>query len=66
MDHMKIHLGVSVVMIALFMITLPMLSLGQTSRFRHKIDKSEILLQFQKQLFKPLNSKLEEFQQAFE
>jgi tetratricopeptide (TPR) repeat protein len=53
-------------MIALFMITLPMLSLGQTSRFRHKIDKSEILLQFQKQLFKPLNSKLEEFQQAFE
>ena len=63
---MKIHLGVSVVMIALFMSTLPMSSFGQTSRFRRKVDKSEILLQFQKQLFKPLNSKLEEFQQAFE
>jgi tetratricopeptide (TPR) repeat protein len=66
MDRMKIHLCVSVVMIALFMITLPMPSLGQTSRFRSKVDKSEILLQFQKQLFKSLNSKLEEFQQAFE
>jgi tetratricopeptide (TPR) repeat protein len=66
MDRMKIHLGVSVAVIALFIITLPMSSLGQTSRFRYKVDKSEILLQFQKQLFKPLNSKLEEFQQAFE
>jgi tetratricopeptide (TPR) repeat protein len=66
MDCKKNYLGVSVVMIAMFLITLPMPSLGQTSRFRHKVDKSEILLQFQKQLFKPLNSKLEEFQQAFE
>ncbi|MGA3287660.1 MAG: tetratricopeptide repeat protein [Bacteroidota bacterium] len=66
MDRKKIHLGVFVVMIAMFMITLPMPSLGQTSRFRHKVDKSEILLQFQKQLFKSLNSKLEEFQQAFD
>jgi tetratricopeptide (TPR) repeat protein len=66
MNRMKIHLCVSVVMIALFMITLPMPSSGQTSRFRHKVDKSDILLQFQKQLFKSLNSKLEEFQQAFE
>jgi tetratricopeptide (TPR) repeat protein len=66
MDRMKIHLGVSVVMIAMFMITLPMPSLGQTSQFRHKVDKSEILLQLQKQLFTSLNSKLEEFQQAFE
>jgi tetratricopeptide (TPR) repeat protein len=66
MDRMKIHLGVSVVMIVMFMITLPMPSLGQTSRFRRKVDKSAILLQFQKQLFKSLNSKLEEFQQAFE
>jgi tetratricopeptide (TPR) repeat protein len=48
------------------MITLPTPSLGQTSRFRHKVDKSEILLQFQKQSFISLNSKLEEFQKAFE
>jgi tetratricopeptide (TPR) repeat protein len=66
MKRMKIHLGVSVIMIVLFMITLTMPSLGQTSRFRHKVDKSAILLQFQKQLFKSLNSNLEEFQQAFE
>jgi tetratricopeptide (TPR) repeat protein len=66
MDRKKIHLGVSVFMIAMFMITLPVPSLGQTSRFHRKVDKSEILLQFQKQLFKSLNSKLEEFQQAFE
>ena len=63
---MKIHLSVSVVIIAMFMIALTMPSVGQTSRFRHKVDKSEILLQFQKQLFKPLNSKLEEFQQSFD
>ena len=66
MDRMKIHFVISVVVLALFMITLPMPSLGQTSRFRRKVDKSEILLQFQKQLFKSLNSKLEELQQAFE
>jgi len=63
---MKIHFVVSVIIIALFLITLPVSSSGQTSRFRHKVDKSEILLQFQKQLFKSLNSKLEEFQQAYE
>ena len=66
MDCKKNYLGVSVVMIAMFMVTLTIPSLGQTSRFRHKVDKSEILLQFQKQLFKSLNSKLEEFQQSFE
>jgi tetratricopeptide (TPR) repeat protein len=66
MDRVKIHLDISVVMIAMFMSTLLMPSLGQTSRFRYKVDKSEILLQFQKQLFKPLNSKLEEFQKAFD
>ena len=63
---MKIHVGVSTVMIAMFMSTLPMPSLGQTSQLRSKVDKSEILSQFQKQLFKSLNSKLEEFQQAYE
>ena len=66
MDRVKIYLGVSVVMIVLFMSTLPMPSVAQTSRFRRKVDKSEILLQFQKQSFTSLNSKLEEFQQAFE
>jgi len=66
MNRMKIHLGISTVLIILFIIALSVSSVGQTSQFRRKVDKSEILLQFQKQLFKPLNSKLEEFQQAFE
>jgi tetratricopeptide (TPR) repeat protein len=66
MNRIKIRSSISVVMITLLMIILSMPSVGQTSQFRHKVDKSAILLQFQKQLFKPLNSKLEEFQQAFE
>ncbi len=66
MNRMKIHFSVSVIVIALFLITLPILSWGQTSRFRHKVDKSAILLDFQKQSFTSLNAKLEAFQQAFE
>ncbi len=66
MDRVKIHLGVFVYMIAMFMVTLPMQSLGQTSRFRRKVDKSAILQQFKIQSFQSLNSMLEEFQHAFE
>jgi len=66
MNRIKIRSGISVAIIILFIITLPISSLGQTSRNHRSVDKSAILLQFQKQLFETLTSKLEEFQKAFE
>jgi|WetSurMetagenome_2_1015567.scaffolds.fasta_scaffold62367_2 tetratricopeptide (TPR) repeat protein len=66
MNRMKIHLNISVVVIALFVITPPTSLRGQSSRFRHKVDKSLILSDFQKQSFTSLNAKLEELQKAYE
>jgi tetratricopeptide (TPR) repeat protein len=66
MNRMKIRSGISIILTILVIITLSMPSFGQASQSSRKVDKSAILLQFQNQLFEPLNLKLEEFQKAFE
>jgi tetratricopeptide (TPR) repeat protein len=66
MNRMIIHLHKIFILIAFFIIILTIPSLAQTSQIQFKVDRSEIVLQFQKQSFKSLNSKLEELQQAFE
>jgi tetratricopeptide (TPR) repeat protein len=66
MNRMIIRSGVSVVLATFIIITFSIPSFGQATQSGRKVDKSAILIQFQKQLFEPLNLKLEEFQKAFE
>ncbi len=66
MNRMKNRSGISAFLIILFIITLPASSSSQVLQKNCKVDKSALLLQFQKQLFEPLNSRLEEYQLTFE
>ena len=66
MDRMKkwitIYGSVCLLIITLF----PINSFCQTSPYHRKIDKATILFLFQHHLFKSLNTKLEEYQSAYE
>jgi tetratricopeptide (TPR) repeat protein len=66
MDCIKIRFSIFIILYLLVFNSLLTPLAGQTSRFRRKVDKSTILFQFQSHLFTQLNSKLQEFQQAFE
>ena len=52
--------------LVLFLSSFPLPSSGQSARNHRTVDKSTILFMFQHQLFKSLNSKLDEYQLAYD
>ncbi|MGD1045525.1 MAG: tetratricopeptide repeat protein [Bacteroidota bacterium] len=66
MNRIKNRLSISTVILILFIISFPICSSGQPVGSHRKVDKSTILFLFQHQLFKSLNSKLDEYQSAYD
>ena len=66
MNRIKNLLSISTVILILCIISFPIRSSGQPVGLHRKVDKSIILFQFQHQLYKSLNSKLEEYQSAYD
>jgi tetratricopeptide (TPR) repeat protein len=66
MNRIKNRFSVSIVFLILFINLFPISSWGQLAPYHRKVDKSNLLFIFQHQLFKSLNSKLEEYQSAFD
>lgn len=66
MNRIKNSFSVSIIILVLFIISFPVHSSGQLTGYHHKIDKSTILSLFRHQSFKSLNSKLEEYQSAYD
>lgn len=66
MDREKSRFGIFTVVLIIFIVIFSLPSLGQTSRYRRKVDKSTLLYLFENQGFKHLNTKLGGFQKAYE
>jgi tetratricopeptide (TPR) repeat protein len=66
MNRINNRFSFSIVFIILVFNLFPISSWGQPAPYHRKVDKSTLLFIFQHQLFKSLNSKLEEYQSAFD
>jgi tetratricopeptide (TPR) repeat protein len=66
MNRRTNHFSVSIAIIIFCIIPLSLRSSQQPARYHRKVDKSTILFLFQHQAFKSLNSKLEEYQSAYD
>ena len=66
MNRIKNRFSVSFIVLVLFIASCPMYSFGQPANNQRKVDKSIILSMFQHQSFKSLDSKLEEYQSAYD
>lgn len=66
MSRTKNRFKVLVVAFIIFIISFPILASEQPIAYHRKVDKSTILFLFQHKLFKSLNSKLEEYQSAYD
>jgi tetratricopeptide (TPR) repeat protein len=66
MSRIKSRFDIACMVYLLFIIPCLMVSAEQTAQVRSNVDRSALLSQFQQQLFTSLNSKLEEYQKAFD
>jgi tetratricopeptide (TPR) repeat protein len=66
MNRTKNRFSFSIVFLVLVFILFPISSWGQPASYHRKVDKSTLLFIFQHQLFKSLNTKLEEYQSAYD
>ena len=66
MNRVTNHFGSTMTLLVLFIFPFILCSSEQTVRYHRKVDKSTILFLFQHQVFKSLNSKLEEYQSAYD
>jgi tetratricopeptide (TPR) repeat protein len=66
MNRIINHFRASIVIVILLIIPWSLCSAEHTSPYHRKVDKATILFLFRHQLFKSLNSKLEEYQSAYD
>jgi tetratricopeptide (TPR) repeat protein len=66
MNHIKNRISSTIIVPMVFLVLFPICSSGQPDRSQRRVDKSTILFLFQHQLFKSLNSKMEEYQSAYD
>jgi hypothetical protein len=66
MNRITNPFSIPIVILVLCIFPLSLHSSEQPARYHHTVDKSTILFLFQHQVFKSLNSKLEEYQSMYD